>query len=113
MMRLIVEVDTPYAQGGDSDTPLLVGMFVDVKIFGKSVDGVRVLPRVALREGDIVWVADREGTLHLRPAQVLHARDEGVDVRLDLSDDERIVVSQLSGVTDGMKVRLDDGESRP
>ena len=112
MMRLVVEVDTPYAQGGDSDTPLLVGMFVDVKIFGKSVDGVRVLPRVALREGNIVWVADREGTLHLRPAQVLHVRDERVVVRLDLSDDERIVVSQLSGVTDGMKVRLDDGESR-
>ena len=112
MMRLVVEVDTPYAQGGDSDTPLLVGMFVDVKIFGKSVDGVRVLPRVALRESDIVWVADREGTLHLRPARGLHARDEGVVVRLDLSDDERIVVSQLSGVTDGMKVRLDDGESR-
>ncbi len=31
---------------------------------------------------------------------------EEVLIRVDMTDDEQIVVSQLSGVTDGMKVRI-------
>ncbi len=37
-------------------------------------------------------------------------RDETLLVRLDMADDERIIVSQLSGATDGMKVRAQDRE---
>ena len=110
MLRLVVEVDEPYATGADNKSPLLVGMFVDVEILGQSVDDVRVLPRIALHEGDIVWVMDRDGILHMRRARVVHIRDETLLVRLDMADDERIIVSQLSGATDGMKVRAQDRE---
>ncbi len=112
MLRLVVEVDAPYSAGPESDTPLLVGMFVDVQIHGESVDGVRVIPRVALHEDDIVWIADGGGNLRLRQAEVVHVRDEEVLVRLDLADDERVVVSQLSGVTEGMRIRVLAREAR-
>ncbi len=85
-------------------------MFGDVEILGESVDDVRVLPRIALHEGDIVWVMDRDGILHMRRARVVHTRDETLLVRLDMADDERISVSQLSGATDGMKVRAQERE---
>ena len=110
MLRLVVEVDGPYDTGVDNDSPLLVGMFVDVEIFGESVEDVRVLPRIALHEGNIVWVMDRDGILHMRQVRVVHTRQETLLVRLDMADDERVIVSQLSGATDGMKVRTQDRE---
>lgn len=112
MMRLVVEVDRPYAAPGDDRAPLLVGMFVDVEILGTQVDDVRVLPRLALRQGDVVWVADAQGRLRVRPAQVVKVRQEEVLVRLELAPEERVIVSQLNGVTDGMKVRLTDAEAQ-
>lgn len=115
MLQLVVEVTDPYGGVGQKQTPLLVGMFVDVDILGQTVDDVRQLPRSAVHEGDIVWVADGQSRLRMRRAHVIHVRDESVLVRLGLTDDERVVVSQLSGATDGMKVRVQDrvaGESR-
>jgi RND family efflux transporter MFP subunit len=106
MMRLIVEVDQPYAVRTADQAPLLVGMFVNVDIQGAELDDVRVLPRSALHQDNVVWVASREGILHLRSAQVVRMRGEDVLVRLELAPGERVIVSQLSGVTDGMKVRL-------
>jgi len=41
----------------------------------------------------------------------VRVRDEEVLVRLDLADDERIVISQLGGATQGMKIRALDEES--
>lgn len=105
MMRLVVEVDAPYAAPSKERPPLLVGMFVDVEILGTEVEGVRVLPRMALRAGNTVWVVDQGGVMHMRPAQVVRVRDAEVLARVEMKTGERVVVSQLSGATDGMKVR--------
>ena len=106
MMHLVVEVNGPYSAPPAERAPLLVGMFVDVEILGTQIDDVRVLPRHALREGNKVWVVDRAGLMHMRAAQVVRVRDEEVLARLDVQPGEQVVVSQLSGATDGMKVRV-------
>lgn len=111
MVRLVVEVEAPYGGIADGIPPLTVGMFVDVAIAGRTVDGVRVLPRAALRQGDRVWAVGRDGVLRIRPAQVVRALEGEVLSYIDLAPEERIVVSQLSGVTDGMQVRLEDGNA--
>jgi RND family efflux transporter MFP subunit len=105
MMRLVIQVEAPYAVPQKNQAPLLVGMFVDVEILGTEVEGVRTVPRLALREGGTVWVVDPQGVLHMRPAQVVRMRESEVLARFDMQADERVVVSQLSGATDGMKVR--------
>lgn len=112
MLRLVVEVDAPYAEGPHNGAPLLVGMFVDVEILGESVENVHVLPRAALHEDDVVWVASSAGVLHMRQAQVVHVRDEHVLVRMDLSAGEEVIVSQLSGATEGMKIRVQNAGAR-
>ena len=109
MVRLVVEVEAPYGGIADGIPPLTVGMFVDVAIAGRTVDGVRVLPRAALRQGDRVWAVGRDGVLHIRPARVVRALEDEVLSYIDLVPDERVIVSQLSGVTDGMQVRLAGG----
>ena len=109
MLNLVVAVADPYASGS---APLTVGMFVDVAIRGPRVDGVRSLPRTALRAGDKVWTVAADGHLRVRKAQVVRKRGESIVVRLDMAPDERVVVSQLQGVTDGMKVRVEQGRLR-
>ena len=106
MVRLVVEVDDPYGGIQSEREALKVGMFVDVDIVGHLVEGVRVLPRMALRPGNAVWTVGRAGVLKVRPATVVRAVNEDVVVRFDTAADESVVLSQLSGVTDGMKVRL-------
>ena len=110
MVRLVVEVDEPYGAIADGTPPLTVGMFVDVAIAGRHVDGVRMVPRTALRQGDAVWAVGKDGVLRMRQANVLRRMRDDVLARIDLGDDERIITSQISGVTDGMKVRVSDGE---
>lgn len=106
MVRLVVEVKAPYGGLADGIPPLTVGMFVDVAIAGRMVDGVRVLPRTALRQGDRVWAVGRDGVLRIRRAHVVRALENEVLSYIDLEPQERVIVSQLSGVTDGMQVRL-------
>ncbi|MBT4500192.1 MAG: hypothetical protein HOC74_20855, partial [Gemmatimonadetes bacterium] len=99
-----------YAGIAAGQAPLTVGMFVDVAIAGRPADDVRTLPRSALRQGDRVWTVSPTGILRVRDTRVLRAMKEEVLIRLDLPADEQIVISQLSGVTDGMKVRLTEEE---
>jgi RND family efflux transporter MFP subunit len=106
MARLVVEVDAPYGGIAEGIPPLTIGMFVDVAIAGRHVDGVRILPRAAVRQGDRVWVVGPDGKLRVRQAQVVRTIEDEVLTYLDLEKNERVIVSQLSGVTDGMQVRL-------
>ena len=106
MARLVVEVDAPYGGIADGIPPLTVGMFVDVEIAGRSVEDVRMLPRAALRGGDRIWIIDSYGLLRIRDAQVVRAMQERILAHVDMAPEDRIVTSQLNGVTDGMQVRL-------
>ena len=74
----------------------------------KSSHSVRVLPRAALRQGDRVWIVGRDGILRVRQARVVRSMREKVLAYVDMKEQERVIVSQLSGVTDGMQVRLAD-----
>ena len=103
MANLVIEVSDPYA---DPEAPLLVGAFVDVEIAGRAVDGVRALPRHALRDGGSIWVAAADSTLRVRRADLVHRRGEEVLVYADLGRGEEVVVSALQGVTDGMRIRV-------
>lgn len=108
MVRLVVEVDDPYGAIADGTPPLTVGMFVNVAIAGRYVEDVRVVPRSALRQNDIVWTVAADGLLQKRPAEVLRRMQDDVLARIDLRDGEHIITSQISGATNGMKVRITD-----
>lgn len=109
LANLVIEVADPYA---DPEAPLLVGAFVDVEIAGRAVDGVRALPRHALRDGGSIWVAAADSTLRVRAADLVHRRGEEVLVFADLEPGEEVVVSALQGITDGMLIRVAGEGSR-
>jgi hypothetical protein len=48
---------------------------------------------------------DAEDRLNIRPVRVAHLTTEGVIIDEGLKDGERVIISQLKAVTNGMKVR--------
>jgi hypothetical protein len=103
MVHVVVEIPSPFDRSSGGP-PLIPGTFVDVRIFGKTVDEVVALPRHAIREGGVVWIVE-EGVLRIRPVQIARSDREQALVSGGVSEGDQIVVSSLDAVTDGMKVR--------
>ncbi len=110
MARLVVAVDDPLdAPPGVADgqpwLPLLLGSYVRVEIEGRSLDNVIPLPRLALREGDRVWVA-KDGKLDERPVRIAWREKRTVLVREGLQDGDRVVTSRIPSPLPGMALRV-------
>lgn len=101
MVNVIVQVDAPYA----TKPPLVIGLFVTLEIEGHKLAGAAVVPRSALRQGRMVWVVDDEDRLRFREVEVALSRGDEIVIRSGLQSGDRVAVSTLGAVTDGMLVR--------
>jgi hypothetical protein len=115
MVHVVAQVDDPYGRHGDTaQTPLSVGLFVEAEIIGREVDNAVVLPRSALRRDGTVLIVDEESRLRFRDVDVLRAGRKDAIITGGLSAGERVCISVLEAVTDGMKIRtVDAGETSP
>lgn len=105
MARLVVEVADPLnLKGGDRSQALLLDTVVQVEIRGRQLEGLRAIPRVALRDGDTVWLVGADDTLQIVPVQVAYRERDRVLVRDDLPPDARVVRSRLAAPVPGMKL---------
>lgn len=114
MARIVVAVNDPYnldEERGRNRNNLEVGMFVDVEITGKELSGVFTVPRSALRDSDTVWIMDRERNLRIRPVNVVRREEERVIVRDGLEEGDRVVLTNVPGAAEGMRLRLAGEES--
>lgn len=110
MLHLVARLDDPYARAGGARTPLPIGTFVDAEIVGRTLDGAAVIPRAALRDGDQVLVVDADDRLRFRPVELAKKDRTTAIVSQGLSTGERVLVSSLETVTEGMRVRpVSDG----
>jgi RND family efflux transporter MFP subunit len=105
MVPVVVEIPDPYVRSGDRPA-LVEGMFVQVTFTAPPPAGAVVIPRSALRPGDLVWVVDADSALRLRGVTVARAGVEQAVVTEGLAAGERVCVSNLQYVTDGMPVRV-------
>lgn len=110
--NVVVRVDQPGARGtplsGDpaAAPPLLVGMYATVDIAGADAGRHAIVPRRALRDGDVLWLLGEGGRVSIRPVRVLQDAGEHVVVADDgLPEGARVVVSDLKVVTEGLAVR--------
>jgi RND family efflux transporter MFP subunit len=88
----------------DADPPIPVGLFVEADIRGRRVDDIISLPRSVLREGNRVLVVDDEDRLHYRTIEPLRLYRDRVLVRAGLRSGERVCVSPIQTVVEGMRV---------
>jgi len=109
MVHVIVRVDDPYARAASEDerrrSPLAVGLFVEAELLGRRVEDAVQLPRSALRDGSHVLVVDDEERMRTRSVQVLRLDGDRVVIGGGLAAGERVVVSPIQIMMEGMKVR--------
>lgn len=148
MLFVVARVDDPYAlaieEAGEATVPsaeepsgtqmsprvpLPSGLFVTAEIEGRSVSDVFVLPMMALRDGNRVFVAEsletpesdagspvadaekgpsrgRQGRLRIRDVSVLRRDREQVMIDGGLEAGEHVVISPLRIYSEGMLLRL-------
>jgi RND family efflux transporter MFP subunit len=98
------EVVDPYGLGATEGMPLAVGMFVSAEIEGVSEQNAYVMPRLALRNQDTVYVINDDNRLEIRTVNVLSTSEEQVMVTSGVSPGEHVVTSTLPNAADGMAV---------
>jgi RND family efflux transporter MFP subunit len=111
MVHVVARVADPYGRTRSQEErgerpPLAVGLFVEADILGRQIEDAVILPRTALREGDRVLVVDADMRLFQRAVQVVRVESERAVVSGGLRDGERVVISPMRAVIDGMTVRV-------
>ena len=107
MARLLVEVEDPLCLKPESKEgkPLLLSEYVRTEIQGRELKGVYNIPRHALRENNLIWIA-RDGKLEIRKAEVLWRGTRHVLIRA-LNEDaaqDLLIVSDMTTPIQGMDV---------
>ena len=98
------EVEDPYGLGATEGMPMAVGMFVNAEIEGVSEQPALVMPRLALRNQNKVYVINSENKLEIRTVSVISTSEERVLVSGGVNPGEHVVTSTLPNAVDGMDV---------
>ncbi|SDB47149.1 RND family efflux transporter, MFP subunit [Desulfonatronum thiosulfatophilum] len=116
MATLVISVADPYGLERTEDllvsenapqSHLTPGLFVEVDLEGVELPGVVVIPRRALREQSTIWLAEN-GALRIRSVSVIRAQGEELFVLAGVEPGQRIILTSLTGVGEGMAVRTTD-----
>ncbi len=107
MARLLVAVEDPLdlRRPEPERQRLLLGAYVELTISGRTAERVAVIPRLALREGDSVWVMTTDDTLEIRTVEASWRGLNDVYVRSGLADGDRLIVSRIAAPVPGMALR--------
>jgi RND family efflux transporter MFP subunit len=108
MARVLVEVRDPLGLEAPDDErlPLLLGAYVHVAIEAPPLEAIEI-PRVALREGDQVYVMDEDDRLAIRGVTIGWRREHSVLVSSGLTSGERIITSSVPTPVEGLELRVE------
>ncbi len=110
-LTLVVEVDEPLKKWVPGEhPPLVVGMFVRVRIRGSTLPDVFVIPRAALQQGDRVFLL-RDGSLEVRPVQVIRKTQDEAVIQNGLEEGERLILSAIPDSVPGTKLRAAEADA--
>ena len=111
MVNVVARVDDPYrADEGSNRPPLAVSLFVEAEIYGPEAENVVVVPRYAMRGPRAVLVVNAQEELRTREVEVLRLDRDDVLIQGPLGEGERICISPLQVVVEGMRVRTIEDE---
>ena len=105
MVGVVIRVEDPLHGLSADQPPLLPGTFVEVTIFGSSLRDVIPLPRYAVHNEDEIWVVN-DGQLQVQKIEIAHRQRDLLYVKEGLQEGQRVIVSPMDVVTDGMQVSV-------
>jgi hypothetical protein len=103
-----VAIQDPYLldkPGAPGQPALAIGSFVEVSFTGRTMTDIFVAPRPALRDHNTVWVMTADNLLAIRPVQIARLERDEVFISEGLAEGERLILTNLSGAANGMKLR--------
>ncbi|MCB1616040.1 MAG: efflux RND transporter periplasmic adaptor subunit [Pseudomonadales bacterium] len=101
----VAEVSDPFMLTEDlTRVPLSIGLFVNAKITGRSIDQVLTLPRDALYDNHYIYRLDQDNRLQRVDVEILQANPDHVLVRSDIQRGDRLVVSHVQYASEGLEV---------
>lgn len=98
------EVRDPYGLAASQGMPMAVGMFVNAEIAGVAEQVAYVMPRLALRNKDKVYVINDDNVLEIRTVEVLSTSEDRVLVTSGVAAGDRVVTSPVPNARNGMAV---------
>ena len=115
MAQVLVEIKDPLAlQKGSAGQPqLLLDSYVRVELEGETLSDAARIERDLVRDGDRVWIMDKEDLLDIRTVEIAFRARDHVLVTGGLSAGERLVTSNLPSPVQGMQLRLRAKASTP
>ena len=108
MARVRISVSDPLGTADEEMPQLLLDSFVRIAIDGKYVEHAAEIPRTAVQGGATIWIMLPDNTLDIRSIEIVWGTSEVVYVVGNVSDGDRLVVSDLSAPVAGMKLRTPD-----
>ena len=99
MVQLLARVES-----SSNPVPLSIGLFVSAEIEGLAANNIVVLPREALRNDNQVLIVDKENRLRFRKIDTLRLYQDDLLIKAGLEAGERVCVSPIQTVIEGMKV---------
>lgn len=110
MARLLVSLKDPFClndPGGDTPR-LLMDDYVRVEIQGLPLADVIELKREHLRDGDRVWLMDKERKLAIQPVDILFRTQDKVYIQDGIKAGDRIITTDMPVAVAGMPLRLEE-----
>lgn len=98
------ELADPYGAGAVDGMPMAVGLFVNAEISAAGAREAIVMPRLALRNENKVYVINPDNRLEIRTVDVISTSEERVLVASGVQPGEQVVTSTLPNAVDGMEV---------
>lgn len=108
MARMVVSIKDPYLlhtpEAGNSPV-LAMGTFVNITFTGRDMADVFAIPRQALRDNSTVWIIDQENLLRIKTVTTVRLERDEAFVSSGLEPGELVILTNLTGAANGMKLR--------
>jgi len=107
MARVLIAVPDPLAYEADTAglQPLMLGSFVENHIQAEKIEDVIRLNRDHVRKNETVWVME-DKKLRIRDVQIVFRDARYAYITAGLSEDARVVTTNLTTISDGAPLRL-------
>ena len=112
MARILIAVDDPLCLTSQNQncTPLLLGQYIRVDVKGRELEQVYSIPRSALHENRLIWIAAPNSTLDIRKVDVRWRAEKNILISGNLSDGERLITTDITTPMQGLTLNTGKGK---
>jgi RND family efflux transporter MFP subunit len=102
---VVAQVENPYGREQPQKPPLKVGQYVEAQIKGKTLKGVFVIPRSAVRENSQILLVDKHNKLQMRAIKAIWEDDQVLVINSGITEGELLCLTPVTFAAQGITVK--------